>query len=162
MSAIGALRTVVGKPLVRRAARFRIPARLCSTNNGEVKRAAEAVGQEGQPTIFDKILAREIPSDIVYETDNVLAFRDVAPQAPTHVLVIPKHRGRLTGIRHAEGGDAPILGELMLAASEVARREGLAEDGFRVVVNDGKNGCQSVHHLHLHVIGGRQLGWPPG
>lgn len=111
-------------------------------------------------TIFKKILDGEIPADVVYEDDTVLAFRDVAPQAPVHVLVIPKKE--IPGVSKAEAADETILGRLLLAAAEVARREGLEPSGYRLVVNDGSNGGQSVAHLHVHVLGGRQLTWPPG
>jgi len=111
-------------------------------------------------TIFSKIIAREIPADIVYETDTVLAFRDIQPQAPVHVLVIPKKPVR--SLAHAASEDASLMGELMLACGEVARREGLEAGGYRVVTNIGDRGGQSVHHLHFHVLGGRQMRWPPG
>lgn len=111
-------------------------------------------------TIFSKIVRREIPADIVYEDDHVLAFRDAAPQAPTHVLVIPKEP--LVNLLDATPDNTLLLGRLMQAAVHVARTLGLAEDGFRVVVNVGKDGGQSVDHLHLHVLGGRHLTWPPG
>src|SRR4051812_11203522 len=111
-------------------------------------------------TIFSKILRREIPATVVYETESVLAFRDVNPGAPTHILVIPKKP--IVDISTAGPEDAQILGELMLAAAEVARREGIEKTGYRVVTNIGPHASQSVLHLHLHVIGGRQLGWPPG
>lgn len=110
-------------------------------------------------TIFDKIIAREIPADIVFETETVLAFRDIAPQAPVHILVIPKRR--IVSMAHAEPSDRQIMGELMLAAAEVARREGIADTGYRLVVNTGTDGGQSVFHLHVHVLGGAGLGWPP-
>ena len=111
-------------------------------------------------SIFTKIINREIPADIVYETDTVLAFRDIAPQAPVHVLVIPKKP--VVSLAEAGAGDAALMGELMLACAEVARLEGLEVGGYRVVTNIGRNGGQSVFHLHLHVLGGRPLGWPPG
>ena len=111
-------------------------------------------------TVFGKILRREIPADIVYEDDQVLAFRDAAPQAPTHVVVIPKEP--LVSLLDATPDHTLLLGQLMQAAVHVARTLGLAEDGFRVVVNVGKDGGQSVDHLHLHVLGGRHLTWPPG
>ena len=111
-------------------------------------------------TIFTKIINREIPADIVYETDTVLAFRDIAPQAPVHVLVIPKEP--VVSLAHAKAEHAALLGELMLACGEVARREGLEAGGYRVVTNIGNHGGQSVYHLHLHVLGGRPLKWPPG
>ena len=111
-------------------------------------------------TIFARIIAREIPADIVYETETVLAFRDIQPQAPVHVLVIPKRP--VVSLDHASAADAALMGELMLACAEVARREGLDADGYRVVTNIGRNGGQSVFHLHFHVLGGRPMRWPPG
>jgi len=110
-------------------------------------------------TIFDKILSREIPADIVYETDTVLAFRDIAAKAPVHVLVIPKRR--VISMAHAGPHDRDVLGDLLIAAAEVARREGIAESGYRLVINTGEQGGQSVYHLHVHVLGGAPLGWPP-
>ncbi len=124
-------------------------------------RQAAANMDEGAPTIFDKILSREIPSDVVYEDDHVLAFRDVNPQAPTHVLCIPKNRDGLTQLSKAEERHEEILGKLLLTARKVAELEKLG-DGFRIVINDGVEGCQSVYHLHVHVLGGRQMTWPPG
>ena len=111
-------------------------------------------------TIFGKIIRREIPADLVYEDDNVLAFRDVSPQAPVHVLVIPKQP--LVNLLDATPEHTLLLGQLMQAAVHVARTLGLADDGFRVVVNVGRDGGQSVDHLHLHILGGRPLTWPPG
>lgn len=113
-------------------------------------------------TVFGKILRKEIPSSVVYEDDSVYAFNDIAPQAPVHVVVIPKVRDGLVGIQAAEDRHAAILGKLMLAASKVAKAAGVAEEGYRVVVNAGEHGCQTVDHIHLHVIGGKQLTWPPG
>lgn len=110
------------------------------------------------PTIFDKILAREIPASIVYEDEFSLAFRDINPQAPVHVLVIPKKR--IPMLSAAQDSDKEILGHLMLTAAKVAELEGL-DKGYRVLVNNGKEGLQSVYHLHLHVIGGRTLKWGP-
>ena len=114
----------------------------------------------GGETIFEKIIRKEIPATIVYETERVLAFRDINPVAPVHVLVIPKKP--IESIASAVQTDAEILGELMLAAGEVARQEGLEPGGYRVVTNIGADGGQTVFHLHLHVIGGRPLLWPPG
>lgn len=111
-------------------------------------------------TIFSKIIRREIPADIVYEDDDVLAFRDVSPQAPVHILVIPK-RPRVN-LLDTQPSDTLLLGQLLQASVHVARTLGLAETGFRVVVNAGPDGGQSVDHLHLHLLGGRPLGWPPG
>ncbi|KAG8372267.1 hypothetical protein BUALT_Bualt12G0048600 [Buddleja alternifolia] len=92
---------------------------------------------------------------------KVLAFRDIAPQAPIHILLIPKVRDGLTGVSKAEEKHCEILGRLLYTAKLVAKQEGL-EDGFRLVINDGPNGCQSVYHLHVHLLGGRQMNWPPG
>ncbi len=111
-------------------------------------------------TIFSKIIDRSIPADIVYEDDRALAFRDIHPQAPVHVLVIPKKE--ITGIGTASREDEAIVGHLMLVAAEVARLEGLDARGYRLIVNDGSDGGQSVDHLHVHVLGGRPLAWPPG
>lgn len=111
-------------------------------------------------TIFSRIIAREIPADIVYEDDQALAFRDINPVAPVHVLVIPKEP--IPRVGDASEDQKALLGHLLWVAAEVARREGIAADGYRVVTNNGDHGGQSVDHLHLHVLGGRQLGWPPG
>jgi histidine triad (HIT) family protein len=110
-------------------------------------------------TIFDRIIRREIPADIVYEDDQALAFRDVDPTAPVHVLVIPKRSVESVG--KATVSDSNLLGHLMWVAAEVARKEGIG-DGFRIVSNSGTKAGQSVFHLHLHVLGGRPLQWPPG
>ncbi len=112
------------------------------------------------PTIFSKIISREIPATIVYETEQVLAFRDIAPVSPTHILVIPKKP--IPDLSAASSADKELLGELLLAAAEVARQEGVDQDGYRVVINTGKHGAQTVFHLHLHIVGGRQFNWPPG
>ena len=109
-------------------------------------------------TIFGKILRGEIPCDEVYNDALCLAFRDVAPQAPTHVLVIP--RQPIESLRSAEDSDAALLGHLLLVAARVAKQEGL--DDWRTVINSGAGAGQTVFHLHVHVIGGRPLAWPPG
>jgi len=111
-------------------------------------------------TIFGKIIRREIPADIVYETDEVLGFRDVNPQAPIHVLFIPKRP--LATLDDAAPGDATLLGQLLLACAEYARREGVAARGYRTVINCNEGGGQTVYHLHVHLLAGRPLGWPPG
>ncbi len=113
-----------------------------------------------ETTLFEKIIAREIPADIVYEDDLSLCFRDVSPQAPIHLLLIPKKP--ITRIALAESGDQALLGHLMLKAGEIARQEGYAEDGFRIIINNGRHGGEAVPHLHLHLLAGRQLQWPPG
>ncbi len=111
-------------------------------------------------TIFAKIISGEIPADKVYEDEHVVAFRDLHPQAPIHVLVIP--RKPLVSVADAGPEDAELLGRLLLAAAQVARELGLEPDGYRLVTNIGQNGGQSVFHLHIHLLGGRQLSWPPG
>jgi len=123
----------------------------------EVKLAQAAM--PGGDTIFGKIIRKEIPANIIYEDDQCLAFHDVTPQAPKHFLVIPKKP--IEQLSKAEESDAALLGHLMLVARKCAEDVGL-NNGFRLVVNDGRDGSQSVYHLHIHVLGGRQLGWPPG
>ncbi|KAL3632654.1 Histidine triad nucleotide-binding protein 1 [Castilleja foliolosa] len=125
------------------------------------KEAALSAAISDSPTIFDKIINKQIPANIVYEDDKVLAFRDISPQAPTHIVLIPKVKDGLTGISNAEVKHCEILGHLLYTAKLVAKQEGL-DDGFRLVINDGPNGCQSVYHLHIHLLGGRQMNWPPG
>ncbi|MEH2265737.1 histidine triad nucleotide-binding protein [Nostoc sp.] len=110
-------------------------------------------------TIFSKIIRREIPADIVYEDDLVLAFKDIHPQAPVHILVIPKKP--IPTLADAESQDHALLGHLLLTAKRVAEVAEL-KNGYRVVINTGDDGGQTVHHLHLHILGGRQLDWPPG
>jgi histidine triad (HIT) family protein len=110
--------------------------------------------------LFCKIVAKKVPAEILLENDDVLAFRDVRPVAPQHALVIP--RAHVSGLEDAAPGDTSTLGRMLLAARDVARQLGLAEGGYRVVVNQGRDGGQSVFHLHCHVIGGRALAWPPG
>ena len=111
-------------------------------------------------TIFGKIIRREIPADIVFENDEVLGFRDLNPQAPVHVLFVP--RKPLATLNDAQPDDAELLGKLLLAAAAYARQEGLAEQGYRTVINCNEHGGQTVFHLHVHLLGGRRLGWPPG
>lgn len=109
-------------------------------------------------TIFQKIIDREIPADIVYEDDHTLAFRDINPKAPTHVLVIPKKA--VAGVSSLDETDELLAGKLLLSAAEVARRLDLHD--YRLVVNNGAGAGQTVFHLHIHILGGRPLGWPPG
>lgn len=111
-------------------------------------------------TLFEKIIAREIPAQIVYEDDLVLAFRDINPQAPTHVLIIPKKP--IPRIAEATGEDHKTLGHLLLKAAEVAEKLGLKQSGYRLVFNNGPDGGEAVPHLHCHILGGRKLNWPPG
>mmetsp|Transcript_31419 Transcript_31419/g.38593 ORF Transcript_31419/g.38593 Transcript_31419/m.38593 type:complete len:181 (-) Transcript_31419:90-632(-) len=124
------------------------------------KEAAESRTDTAPETIFDKIIRKEIPSKIVFEDDRALAFRDVSPQAPVHVLVIPKVRDGLTQLQNAREDQEALLGHLLYVASRVGKEE--CPGGYRIVINDGKDGAQSVYHLHLHVMGGRQMTWPPG
>jgi histidine triad (HIT) family protein len=137
-------------------------------SNDEVKSAQEAAkaykesseDKAGPSTVFDNILSKKWPSEAVYEDDKAYAFRDITPQAPTHILVIPKVRDGLVQLSKAREDQKELLGHLMFVAQEVGKKE--CPDGFRVVINDGEHGAQSVYHLHLHVLGGRQLQWPPG
>ena len=110
--------------------------------------------------LFLKIINREIPADIIYETDEVLAFRDINPQAPTHVLIIPKEHIRT--MNDLDDEHSSLVGKLFLAAKEIAAKEGIAENGYRVAMNCNSDGGQAVYHIHLHLLGGRQMGWPPG
>jgi histidine triad (HIT) family protein len=114
---------------------------------------------ENTETIFSKIIRREIPADIVYEDNLAIAFKDVNPQAPVHILVIPKQP--IPGLSDAEFQDCDLMGHLLLTAKRVAQQAGL-DNGYRVVINTGSDGGQTVYHLHLHILGGRQMKWPPG
>ncbi|HNR70871.1 MAG TPA: histidine triad nucleotide-binding protein [Verrucomicrobiota bacterium] len=111
-------------------------------------------------TLFEKIIARELPGTILYEDDQVVAFQDIHPQAPVHVLIVP--RKPIPRIAAATPEDQPVLGWLLLKAAEVAGRLGLARSGFRLVFNNGPDAGEAVPHLHCHLLGGRPLGWPPG
>jgi histidine triad (HIT) family protein len=115
--------------------------------------------QNSEETIFSKIIRREIPADIVYEDDLCLAFRDITPQAPTHLLIIPKKP--IPKLSEAQAEDKALLGHLLWAVSQIAQEQAL-ERGYRVVINTGEDGGQTVFHLHLHLLGGRALQWPPG
>jgi len=112
------------------------------------------------PSIFSKIIAREIAARIAFEDDRCLAFHDVNPQAPVHILVVPKKE--IPRIAETELGDEALLGHLIRVAQMVAKSEGLHESGFRLVINNGPDGGETVPHLHIHVLGGRQMDWPPG
>ena len=111
-------------------------------------------------TIFSKIVRREIPADIVFENDEVLAFRDLNPQAPVHVLFVPKRT--IATLNDATVADAELLGKLLLAAASYAKQEGFDKDGYRTVVNCNEHGGQTVFHLHVHLLAGRRMTWPPG
>lgn len=110
-------------------------------------------------TLFTKIINRDIPADIVFEDEHCLAFRDIAPQAPMHILLVPKKP--IPKVADSELADQALLGHLMLKAGEVAAAEGYA-DAFRLIVNNGEKAGQTVFHLHIHILGGRELNWPPG
>lgn len=113
------------------------------------------------PTIFSKIINKEIPANIVFENENVLAFKDINPQAPVHILIIPKIEiPKVTDIKGSEHSN--LLGEMIDATNKIAKDLDIAEDGFRLVFNCGDNGGQEVYHLHLHLLGGRKMNWPPG
>jgi len=124
---------------------------------GEVEKAQSAV--KGGDTIFGKIIRKEIPATILHEDDQCIAFNDVNPQAPVHFLVVPIKQ--IEQLSDVEDCDGELLGHLMLVASKVAKKQGL-ENGYRVVINNGRDGAQSVFHLHIHVLGMRQMNWPPG
>ncbi|XP_053209309.1 adenosine 5'-monophosphoramidase HINT1-like [Panonychus citri] len=125
----------------------------------EVKKAQQSSADNQEDTIFGKILRKEIPTNFIYEDDQCVAFNDISPCGPKHFLVIPKKR--ISQLSKSEDEDEQLLGHLLIVARKVAKQEGL-EKGFRIVINDGVEGAQSVYHLHVHVIGGRQMSWPPG
>ena len=111
-------------------------------------------------TLFEKIAAREIPARIAAESDEWIAFHDVNPQAPIHVLIVPKRA--IPRLDQATGEDAALLGRMLLVAPEIAKSLGIADSGFRIVINNGRDAGESVPHLHIHLLGGRSLTWPPG
>jgi len=111
-------------------------------------------------TIFEKIIAREVPATILYEDDLVCALRDIHPEAPKHILMIPKKA--IPRLAEAKAEDRQLLGHLLLKAAELAAKLGLNDDGYRLVINNGENGGETVPHLHIHILGGRRLAWPPG
>eukprot|EP00948_MAST-09A_sp_MAST-9A-sp1_P003326 g3326.t1 len=133
---------------------------MSSDEQSKAVAAAESASTDG-PTIFDKIISKEIPATILYEDDKSLAFADINPVAKTHFLVIPKKKDGLSMLEKAEERHKEILGHLLFVANKVAQENEKLTEGYRVVINNGKHGCQSVYHLHLHVVGGNQLGWPP-
>jgi|ERR1017187_9518769 histidine triad (HIT) family protein len=110
--------------------------------------------------IFAKIIRKEIPAKIVYEDDQAVAFRDIDGKAPTHILIVPKKD--LARISEAAAADEPLLGHLLTVAAEIARREGIDDTGYRLVINKGAHAGESVPHLHVHLLGGRAMSWPPG
>ena len=111
-------------------------------------------------TLFERIIAGEIPADIVYEDEWCVAFRDINPQAPTHILIVP--RKPVVNVAHATSDDAELMGRVLLAAGEVARQLGVEQGGYRLVFNNGAGAGQTVFHMHCHLLAGRPLNWPPG
>ena len=111
-------------------------------------------------TIFKKIIDNEIPADIVHEDEQCIAFRDIDPKAPTHIILIPKKE--IPSMAEIDGNDKGLIGHLYLVASKIAKDEGVSDSGYRLVVNTNKEGGQEVYHLHVHLLGGRQMNWPPG
>ncbi len=124
------------------------------------KEKSRCLDTSDENTIFHKILRGEIPSTKVYEDEDVFAFRDIHPQAPVHIIVIPKQMNGLNMLSSATEEHIPILGKLLYACSVIAKMEKL-DNGYRTVINCGREGCQSVNYIHVHLLGGRQLGWPP-
>lgn len=110
--------------------------------------------------LFCKMISREIEPDVVYEDEDVLAFRDINPQAPVHVVIIPKRH--IATLNDLQAGDAELMGKLYLAATRIAQIEGIADAGYRTLINCNEAGGQTVFHIHLHLLGGRHMGWPPG
>lgn len=113
-----------------------------------------------QPTLFERIIRREIPATFVHEDEQCVAIRDIGPKAPTHILIIP--RTPLAGVQAATAKDQGLLGHLLLVARTLAEQEGIAAGGYRLVINAGSDGGQTVPHLHVHLLGGRAMHWPPG
>lgn len=111
-------------------------------------------------TIFKKIIDKEIPADIVHEDEQCIAFRDIDPKAPTHIILIPKKE--IPSMAEIDEIDKELIGHLYLVASKIAKDEGVSDSGYRLVVNTNKEGGQEVYHLHIHLLGGRQMNWPPG
>jgi histidine triad (HIT) family protein len=111
-------------------------------------------------TLFEKIIAKQVPANIVYEDDKVIAINDIKPGAPTHVLVIPKKV--IPRIAEAKPDDHKVLGHMLLKAAEIAKKAGVEQSGYRLVINNGPDAGESVPHLHLHILGGRHMSWPPG
>ena len=133
---------------------------MSSVGCGPPGDAAENQGEDMADNIFAKIIRKEIPAKVVYEDDRALAFHDVNPKAPVHVLIVPKQE--IARVSEAKPGDEPLLGHLLTVAAEIARKEGIDGTGYRLVINKGAHAGESVPHLHVHLLGGRQMDWPPG
>jgi histidine triad (HIT) family protein len=131
------------------------------TGMDEVKRAADAsLGPHRGDTIFGKIASGEIPAKFIYEDDQCVAFHDINPQAPIHVLIIP--RKPIPQLSKSQDSDEQLLGHMLVTARKVGELLNVDSTGYRLVINDGRDGCQSVYHVHIHLLAGRQMGWPPG
>ncbi|CAH1282048.1 unnamed protein product [Diabrotica balteata] len=126
--------------------------------SSEVEKSQKATFDSKKGTIFDKIISKEIPADIIFEDDKCLAFNDVNPQAPVHFLVIPKRQ--IPKLDDSKETDKELIGHVIYTAKTLAQKK--LPNGYRLVINNGKDGCQSVYHLHIHILGGRQMEWPPG
>ncbi|MCK4558470.1 MAG: histidine triad nucleotide-binding protein [Calditrichia bacterium] len=113
-----------------------------------------------EETIFSQIIDKKKPAEIIFEDEEVIAFKDINPQAPVHVLIVP--RKPIPKLTDADESDTAILGKMVMVARQIAKDFGLDEDGFRLLLNEGKNGGQTIYHLHFHLLGGRRLMWPPG
>ena len=111
-------------------------------------------------TIFDKIISKEISSDIVFENDRILAFKDISPQSPIHILIIPKKH--IATVNDIDISDIDLIGELIYIAKKISKDMGFSDNGYRLTINCGDDGCQTVNHLHLHLLAGRKFNWPPG
>ena len=111
-------------------------------------------------TIFDKIISKEISSDIVFENDRILAFKDINPQSPVHILIIPKKH--IATVNDIDISDIDLIGELIYIAKQISKDMGFSDSGYRLTINCGDDGCQTVNHLHLHLLAGRKFIWPPG
>ena len=125
-----------------------------------VRRRCHHPSGMAEQTLFEKICEKQIPATVVYEDERCVAFRDISPQAPLHILIVP--RRPIPRLALATADDASLLGHLLLTAANLARSEGVAESGFRLVINNGPHGGEAVPHLHVHLLAGRQLQWPPG
>jgi histidine triad (HIT) family protein len=113
-----------------------------------------------EETVFSQIIDKKKPAEIIYEDEEVVAFKDINPQAPVHILIVP--RKRIPKLTAVDDSDAEILGRMVIVAKKIAKDFGLDHDGFRLLMNEGKNGGQTIYHLHFHLLGGRRLMWPPG
>jgi histidine triad (HIT) family protein len=136
--------------------------RICTAKslyNDEVSKSKDASQKLEQHTVFSKIISREIPARIIHEDEQSIAFHDISPVAPVHFLVIPKRP--IPMLSQATEADTQLLGHLVSVARRLANQQGLT-NGYRLVINNGEHGCQSVYHLHIHIMGGRQMTWPPG